>query len=169
MNDISGGMHGLPQNPSAKSLPIASSRNPQARGGNAINIIVQHLERLSPKPGGFLPDAENQLAAFTDEFTGKLGVRAVDIANARGGTAVDIPDVIAAQKSMVENSDPLKQAWQLGVGGLAGGAGAASALALAFAPAPVPYVSVWWSAVSGLTSISILLLYRSYPKRQSVE
>jgi len=147
-------------------LPRAAVGTPSVRASGAFETIAKHVRDLSPRPKGFVEEAEDRLAVLADEFTTKLGVKAIDIAHERGGSAVDVLDVVAAHASVLVGGGPQSQAWELGVSGLTGGIGGATAVSLLLAPEPVPQVQYWWIGVGCMILISLVLLYRTRPRKK---
>jgi hypothetical protein len=107
----------------------------------------------------FTSDAEDRLAFFADQ----LRRRAIGKAIIRDGTVADIKDVNDAQQFLMKNVDrSLRQAWQIGVGGVAAGVAATIASNLIFIAVPPPHVGLWWLVVAVLTLVSVILMCRGY-------
>jgi hypothetical protein len=146
-------------------LPRAAVRVPKSGKSRALYEISNHLAECAPKPAGFLESAEKRLAARSDEVMERLGIKAIDIAGGRGASAVDVTDIDLAYECVVENREPEKQAWLLGIGTLSGGAALGAGTAVAVSSTSVPGAPFWWIGVAVLALMSIVLMYRTWPRK----
>jgi hypothetical protein len=141
------------------------SDRPRLPPGRAIRNINEALN-VESTLSGFLPAAENTLLAASDDFTGSLGVKAIQIARMRNATAVDRQDVLVADKSLRSNVGAEKRGWLLGLASFAGGAAIAALVAFLLAPRPISHPGDWWISIIALAIFSTILFSVSYPSRR---
>jgi hypothetical protein len=144
-------------------LPRAAVRLPRPGAGRAFGEIEKYLANHPAKLAGFLEPAEKRLIFRSDEFTVRLGIKAIDIAGDRGASAVDFADIESAYRALAGPSPSEKQAWFLGIGTLAGGAALGTAATLS--SGSVPGAPFWWIGVGVSAVLSVILLYRTWPRR----
>lgn len=161
MNESVDGSRVLPDETQGR-LTRADSDPPRLPVGRAIRLINEELG-VASSPSGFLPAAENTLIAASDDFTGKLGIDAIQIARRRNATAVDKQDVLDADRRLRESLTTERRSWILGLAGFAGGGGIAALVAFLLAPKPVSHAGYWWASVIALSAAAAVLFYISYP------
>ncbi|MDK1361567.1 hypothetical protein QNO00_15020 [Arthrobacter sp. zg-Y1219] len=71
---------------------------------------------------GFLDGASFALVAYSDKVTERIGTEAIRIAGRRRASAVDSPDVAAADAKLYPPSDGRNSPWKWGVLGIVAGA-----------------------------------------------
>ncbi len=146
-------------------LPVVETRAPNVAAG-PVARINEELRR-QPKPTGFLGEAEAQLAAVIDEYTGDLGIAAVRQARGRRATAVDVDDVLTADERLRGSRGALLHSWLLTLAGITGGAAGATGITVGLLPEPPPHVGYWWTAVVTLAVATLVLLLKTSPWRKS--
>ncbi|KAA1248227.1 hypothetical protein F0Q45_21775 [Mycobacterium simiae] len=145
-------------------LPLAAPSNFEF-GVEPGRRITDELHRHAGIEG-FLEAASQRLIAITDDQTAALGIEAVKIAAARGASAVDASDILAADAKL--NHPPFAEqvrAWLFGVGGVLIGAGLSLAPALALTK-QLEHAVLWWSAVIALLVIGAALAGLGFPRRR---
>jgi hypothetical protein len=148
-----------PETADSMGYPKLNSMEPERRIWDALELHPQMI--------GFTPAATCWLISITDEQTARLGVEAVAIANNRGATAVDIPDIKAADNEL-NNRELATQisAWLLTVGSILFGAALSTLVVLLLRTAPLSHPAVWWVATVTAAVVGLVLLVVSFPRKK---
>jgi hypothetical protein len=121
---------------------------------------------LHPQMIGFIPAATLRLIAISDEQTARLGIAAVEIAQKRGGTAVDVPDIQAADTEINNSAYATRvAAWLLTLGSILFGA-ALSTLVGLLRTGPPSHPAVWWGATILVAVVGLVLLIVGFPRNK---
>jgi hypothetical protein len=148
-------------------LPRAAPADP-VLGEEPARRIKDEISR-HPDIEGYLDSATERLIAITDELTAGLGIEAVKVAKARGATAVDAVDVVAADVKLnhSQHADQVK-AWLFGVGGLLIGGAFSVAPTLALTTS-LPHPLIWWTGTSAALLVGVILAGIGFPRRPGVD
>lgn len=136
---------------SSNKIPsVEADTTPEAfRDGPASAIIA--AVNSTPSVQLVLKGAQLALSARADVFTQEVGVRAVEVAGARGASAVDVPDITAAAEELY----PARRAvnpWAWAVLGIVAGAILSFLVSLL-----VPVIAEEWKAAAAIIALVLLL------------
>ncbi len=151
--------------PGPKLPQVAVSETLAAVTKAAVIDPITHAMEEHPKIEGWVPQAENELIARSDEYSRSLGVKAVALARRRSASVIDVSDVRQAASEL--GVDPNAwSAWLLALASLCGGAAIATYVSLALAPESPKHASYWYSSVVLLAVATVALFVLSRPRRR---
>jgi histone H3/H4 len=145
-------------------LQRIESKLPKLPPSKAVRQINEALA-AEDFPSGFLSAAENTLIVASDDFTAKLGVEAIQVARSRHATAVDRQDVQDADRNLRSSRSLERQGWLLAVAGITGGSAITAAVAILL-PQTTSHPRYWWTVISLLSIVSLVLFSIAYPWSQ---